>query len=208
MFGKAVPPAAESDSYQINIHGHCWQTNLDFPLGNAASLGDKRILNYLRDRESTVVQRLGALRARMLAAISSASVFPNFGFLPGQSTFCVLHPRGPGEVELHSWVLVNRSAPREIKDAYRKGVMMTFSPSGVFEMDDVENWKFVSRVNCGHETRRVPMYIGLGLESRINHPELKGEVFRGQLNEANDRAFLRRWADLMGSGSRAQARAR
>jgi ethylbenzene dioxygenase alpha subunit len=38
------------------------------------------------------------------------------------------------------------------------------------------------------------------LDSAIDHPELPGNVFRGQLNDANQRAFYRRWAQEM-SGS-------
>jgi 3-phenylpropionate/trans-cinnamate dioxygenase ferredoxin reductase subunit len=37
----------------------------------------------------------------------------------------------------------------DIKDAYRKGVMMTFAPAGVFEMDDGENWEYATRASDG-----------------------------------------------------------
>ncbi|MBS0416486.1 MAG: Rieske 2Fe-2S domain-containing protein [Proteobacteria bacterium] len=197
MLGKGVAPSDSPNTYQINVNGHGWQVNLDYPLGNAATLGDKRIVSYLREREAEVSQRLGPLRARMLAAISSATIFPNLSFLPGQSTFRVWHPRGPHEIELHSWVLVNRSAPQEIKDAYRKGVMMTFSPGGLFEMDDGENWEFVTRVSRGGQARRQPLYYGTGLGTETRHPELPGKVFNGAINDANQRAFYRRWLDLM-----------
>jgi ethylbenzene dioxygenase alpha subunit len=196
MLGRGVPSAPQDSSYQVNINGHCWEFNLDM-VGNAATLGSRAILQYLREREAVVAQRLGDVRARMVGSIASANVFPNFSFLPGQNTFRVWQPRGPHAIELHTWVLVNRNAPAEIKEAYRKGVMLTFSPGGVFEMDDGENWEYATRANQGAVTRRQRLYYGLGLGSAIEHPELPGNLHRGQVNDANQRAFLTRWAQLM-----------
>ena len=101
-----------------------------------------------------MAQRLGDLRSKLVGSISSANVFPNLSFLPGQNSFRTWNPRGPHEIELRTWVLVNKGAPSEIKKAYRRGVMMTFSPSGVFEMDDGENWEFSTNANRGVVTRR------------------------------------------------------
>src|SRR5262249_54861865 len=116
MLGKGVAPSDGAESYQINVNGHGWQCNLDYPVGNAATFGDKSLLRYFRQREESVRQRLGAVRAKLVAAVSSGGVFPNFSFLPGQATLRVWHPRGPHETELHSWVLVNRNYPPEIKE--------------------------------------------------------------------------------------------
>jgi ethylbenzene dioxygenase alpha subunit len=101
-------------------------------------------------------------------------------------------------------VLVNRNAPDHIKEAYRKGVMMTFSPAGVFEMDDGDNWQYATRANDGVVTRRQRLYYGLGLGTGIDHPELPGNVHQGQVNDANQRAFLERWAKLMDARSWAE----
>jgi ethylbenzene dioxygenase alpha subunit len=75
--------------------------------------------------------------------------------------------------------------------------MMTFSPAGLFEMDDGENWEAATRANRGVVTRRQPLHYGLGLGSRIDHPELPGNVYQGQINDANQRAFYQRWSDLI-----------
>jgi len=200
MLGRGVGKVSQEDSYQANVNGHCWEFNLDL-LGNAASLGDRSILRYLREREPAMAERLGPTRARMVGSMSSVTVFPNFSFLPGQNTFRVWQPRGPQEIELQTWVLVNRNAPQEIKDAYRKGVMMTFAPAGVFEMDDGENWEYATRANDGVVTRRQRLYYGLGLGTATEHPELPGNLYRGQVNDANQRAFLGRWSQLMSASS-------
>jgi ethylbenzene dioxygenase alpha subunit len=75
--------------------------------------------------------------------------------------------------------------------------MRTFSPSGVFEMDDGENWEHATQINVGVVTRRQKLHYGLGLNSKTEHPELKGEVHLRKYNDANQRAFYRRWLELM-----------
>lgn len=195
---SSIATLADGESYHANVNGHGWEFNLD-GVGNAASLGQRDVLRYLRSRHADVVERLGETRANMVGAISSVNVFPNFSFLPGQATFRVWHPRGPHQTLLYTWVLVNKSAPQHVKDAYRKGVMMTFSPSGVFEMDDGENWEQATQVNRGVVTRSQPLHYGLGYDTAIDHPELPGNVHRSQVNDANQRAFYTHWAQLMDS---------
>lgn len=187
-------------SYQVNFNGHGWEFNQDI-VGNAATLGDKEIMKYLYVLQPKVAERYGELRSRMIGAISSCTLFPNTSFLPGQNTFRTWHPRGPGAIELHTWTFVNKNAPQDIKDRWRKGTMMTFSPSGVFEMDDGENWEYSTRVNSGFVTRQQDLYLGLGTNSRIENTDLPGNVFRNQVNEANQRAFYQRWFDLMKADS-------
>lgn len=196
MLGQGVSELSDAESYQVNVNGHGWEFNLD-SVGNAATLGDRRVLDYLRGQQAQVRERLGDLRARMVGSISSVNVFPTLSFLPGQNSWRVWVPKGPALTELHTWVLVNRSAPDEVKEAYRKGAMMTFSPTGVFEMDDGENWEYCTRTNQGVVTRRQRLHYRLGLGSRIEHPELPGNVFRSQINDANQRAFYQRWVQLL-----------
>jgi ethylbenzene dioxygenase alpha subunit len=94
-------------------------------------------------------------------------------------------------------VLVNRNIPFELKEKYRKGVMRTFSPSGTLEMDDGENWEHATLSNAGVVTRRQKLHYGLGLTSKIENPDFKGEIHLRKYNDANQRAFYRRWLELM-----------
>ncbi len=197
LFGRAVAPDKGEHSYHVNQNGHCWQFNLDYPLGNAAALGEKRVLNYLRERNDQVVERLGEVRAKIMNAISCILIFPNLGILPGSMNFRVYHPRGPNKIEVHSWGLVNQNAPPDVKEAYRKGGMITFGPAGIFELDDGENWEFVNRASRGQQARRAPLYLGVGLGSEIEDANIPGHVSQGQMNEANQRSFFRHWADMM-----------
>ncbi len=198
MLGSAVSmgPRYEELSFQASVYGHGYESNLD-KVGNTRTLGYPELVDYIFDLYSRAIGRLGPLRARGIGAISSCTVFPNFSFLPGQNTFRVWHPRGPGKIELVAWTLVNKSAPGHIKELYRKGSMMTFSPGGVFEMDDGENWEYSTRVNQGYVTRQQPLHYGLGIGTRDESRGLPGHIHRGSLNDANQRMFYARWAEFM-----------
>lgn len=197
MLGGSVGELGKvPDSYHVNVNGHGWEFNLD-KVGNTATFGDKEVRKYIHEIQPKVAERLGHTRSMMIGSVSSATIFPNMSFLPGQNTFRVWQPRGPDEIELHTWTLVNKSAPEDIKERYRRGTMITFSPSGVFEMDDGENFEYSTRSNRGRVTREQDLFLGLGMGSKIDHPEFPGNVFQGQINEANQRAYYQRWLDFM-----------
>lgn len=200
MLGRPVEPLDES--YQVNVDGHCIQFANDSPIGQAATFGDRTASNYVKSKLDDFSARLGELRGRLVGGIAAATVFPNLSFLCGQQTFRVWHPRGPHQTELWCWTLVNRSAPAEIKEAYRRGVMMTFSPTGLFEMDDGENWEQVTLANRGFVTRQRPMYYRVGRASRLPNSELPGNVYENGLNDANQRAFYGHWASLLAGSDR------
>lgn len=195
LFGKPVKHDYER-SYHASVNGHGWEFGLD-EVGNAVTMGDPVVVEDLRARAAAMHARLGPTRARMVASIGSATIFPNCSFLPGQPTFRVWQPKGPDEIEVQMWVLVNRNMSADLKARYRRGVMRTFSPAGILEMDDGENWEHATAANAGVVTRRQKLHYGLGLGSRVAHPELRGTVHQNQLNDANQRAFYRRWLDLM-----------
>ena len=195
LFGKRIKHNYNR-SYQVSVNGHGWEFALD-TVGNAMAMGDEAIVHDLRVRAASIQRRLGHMRARMVGSISSATLFPNCSFLPGQPTFRTWQPKGPLEIELQSWVLVNRALSDELKGRYRRGVMRTFSPAGLMEMDDGENWEHATAANAGVVTRRQKLHYGQGIGSQIEHADLKGTIHQNQLNDANQRAFYRRWLDLM-----------
>lgn len=185
-----------SDAFHASVNGHGWQFSLD-KIGNAISMAEPIVLQYMREREQQVVERLGALRSRMLGSVSSGTVFPNLSFLPGYSLFKTWTPLGPHRTEVKTWSLVNKNAPDEVKEAYRRGVMKTFSSSGIYEMDDGENWENSTLVNTGEVTRSQPLHYALGLASEVKHDELPGRIFQGQVNDANQRLFYEKWHSCM-----------
>jgi ethylbenzene dioxygenase alpha subunit len=196
MLGKGVGKPKQDHVYHANMNGHGWQVGFDM-VGNAMTLGEPEIVDYIRERESIVAERLGKLRSRMVGSMASATAFPNFSFLPGLNTIRTWNPRGAHRTELHTWVLVNKNAPQSIKDQYRRGVMRTFSPSGTLEMDDGENWENATSTAAGVITRRQKLHYGLGLNSKVEHDELPGSLHLRKANDSNQRAFYSRWLDLV-----------
>lgn len=196
MLGQSVGKINQERSYHANTNGHGWQFGLDM-VGNAMTLGEQDVVDYLRAREEEVAERLGKICSRMIGSVSSTTTFPNFSFLAGHNAFRTWLPKGPHLTEVHTWVLVNKNIPFELKEKYRKGVMRTFSPSGTLEMDDGENWEHATQINTGVVTRRQKLHYGLGLTSKIEHDDLKGEIHLRKYNDANQRAFYRRWLELM-----------
>jgi ethylbenzene dioxygenase alpha subunit len=101
------------------------------------------------------------------------------------------------ETELHSWALVPAGAPDDIKERWRLGVMRTFSPSGILEMDDGENWEHATAASAGYVTKQQKLYYGMNPGPRIDHPDMPGIVHQGQLSDANQRLFFKRYAEFM-----------
>ena len=99
---------------------------------------------------SSIESRLGEFRE----VRGHMNVFPNFMLL-GNYTFRVTHPRGPHEMEIWSWAFVSKDAPQEVKEAIRVDVMRTFSPGGMFEQDDAENWEEMQRILRGAKARKT-----------------------------------------------------
>ena len=169
-----------------------------FPL-----LGETAAGYYMQSGATAVTERLGDVRGvRMNGA--HMTVFPTLSFLPGINTLRVWHPRGPDEIEIWAWTLVDKAAPAEVKDAYRKAVLRTFSPGGILEQDDGENWTEIQKVLRGHMARQQPFnaQMGLGLD-RSDDPELPGRI--GYVyGELAARGMYRRWAQVMGAQSWAE----
>ena len=201
-FGKPVPEfmPVEQDSFHANANGHGWEGGTD-GIGTLGIMSLRRpvIMAYYQQKRAQMARRLGELRAtRLFGSVVSASVFPNFSYLPGIGTMRVWHPKGPRRIELRAWTIVNRDMPDEVRNAVRDACMETFSPSGVFEMDDGENWENATRANEGVVTRRQRLHYGLRVgTSRRDDPDLPGNIARPMYSDVNQLAFYQRWLDFM-----------
>lgn len=185
------------NSWQASVNGHCIEFNESFT-GNAIGMGDREILRYMRSRQEAIAARLGEVRSKIWGASGSATIFPNLAFLPGFFTFRTFQPKGPTSTEVHAWTLVPKMMPEEIKDRIRRGSLRTFSPAGLFEMDDGENWEHSTSANAGFVTRQQKLCYALApADDAMPMHDMPGTVHRGQLNDANQRLFYKRWAEMM-----------
>jgi phenylpropionate dioxygenase-like ring-hydroxylating dioxygenase large terminal subunit len=143
-----------------------------------------------------VVERLGHHRALNMRGMH-ATLFPSFSFLPGINTMRVWHPKGPNEMEVWAWTVVDSSAPPEVKERQRLGTLRTFSSAGMFEQDDGENWSEIQQVLRGHVAKQTPLnaQMGLGLDWD-DDPNFPGRVNRVYCETAA-RGFYGRWAQML-----------
>ena len=145
-------------------------------------------------------QRLGPPRSRQVTP-NTTNVFPNFtSCLGGSQTLRIWHPRGPKRTEMWSFCLVDKDAPQEVKDALRKDHMLTFSPGGLQEQDDMNNWQQCTEAASSPIGRKYLMNqaMGLGHERRS---EIVPGVLSHQPSETNQRALYGRWAEIMDAPS-------
>ena len=156
------------------------------------------VLEYEKSILPEVRERLGS-RMDMIKPVVG-NVFPNFALLRGSArTFRVWQPRGPNKTEIWSWVYVDKEAPEEIKKAFRLAAMRTFSPSGTFEQDDMDNWQGVTDAASSTVSRRIPMNMGMGLGHESYREDLGALTSDYRFSEGNHRSFYGRWAELMSS---------
>jgi len=193
---QATPGNGRS-AYQISPHdGHGMGTVI---ISDAEALAvtqslPREMVDYFSATLPEVERRLGAVRARM--SLVHGTVFPNFSFLSVSNTIRVWHPKGPQRFEVWAWGLVDKEAPPAVKEVARLHYLQRFSPGGVFEQDDSDNWIQVSEAGRGVACRRVPLNYQMGLGHEQAHDDLPGRVGPWE-SDTNQRSFYRHWAKLI-----------
>ena len=156
------------------------------------------IIAYEESIRDEVAQRMGE-RLRLIRP-HAGTIFPNLSLLRSISrTFRIWQPKGPGKTEIQAAVYVDKAAPPEVKEAFRRTAIRTFGPSGVFEQDDMDNWEGCSMSGRGVVSRRHDLNISMGLGHASYDEGLGGVASDYRLSENNHRAFYRRWSQLMDS---------
>ena len=171
--------------------GSYWQDDI----GKDLSFGGPPFGEWVEQNKQSIYDRIGEERAHKVWAHNT--IFPNFSYLQQQATIRVYHPRGANQIEVWAWTYVPKNAPDKVKEAIRIANVRTFTPAGVFETDDGENWPEIQQVMRGWKARQTMFNAqqGLGHEERDAHglPGVTNDVY----SETAARGFYRRWAQLM-----------
>jgi hypothetical protein len=153
--------------------------------------------------------------------ISVGTVFPNlsFGFWPlthdpkhvPPVTYVTLRqwqPRGPGRMEILSWVLLWRGVSEEYRELAYRAATGTFSTSGTFEQDDAEPWQSIARTagTTFARTQSLELNYLMGLNGYgISKPAADfpgpGVAYAPRYEEGVQRALYRRWLDFLTSAA-------
>lgn len=163
------------------------------------------LADYMKEHCDEIEGRLGTVRACHIAP-SAGTVFPNFSLHWLTRTLRVWQPRGPQKMEIWSWTIVDRAAPPEIKRGMRFMSQYRFSPTGVFEQDDMDNWLQVSQAGGSIIGKRFPANYQMNLGSEILDTELRGRV-ANRWSDSNQLSIYQHWARLLEAKSWADLRA-
>jgi nitrite reductase/ring-hydroxylating ferredoxin subunit len=153
--------------------------------------------DWMRSRIPVVRERLGDERALIYNAIWDGTMFPNTSFLRGIDTWKVWQPRGPRELEVWTWTLVERDMPEELKRGIRHTNEKTFGAAGLLEGDDGENMEGNTHSSAGWVTRNQPLNSEMGLGSEGAYPGFPSKVSEPADNEAAQRNYLKMWQTMM-----------
>lgn len=157
---------------------------------------DPAVAQYFEEVQEKRKQRL---EGKVTVTPGNGNVFPNTAFHPWfPRTMVVWHPVGPSRTEAWRWFLVDRDAPREVKDLLRHYYMRFSGPSGMVESDDMDNWVYATEASRGVIARRYPYNYGMGLGFARPVDGLPDAVtVDAPFSEEGARAFYKRWAELM-----------
>ena len=142
-----------------------------------------------------VEKRLGSLRARNLR-LGNHSLFPN-----GVLGFRLAHPRGPLATEFWHFVIIEKDAPEDIKTWLRWGLSGNNGAAGMFEQDDIDNWRSVTQASRSPIARKYAANLSMGVGRSGKHDAYVGEVSESYISESNQRGFYTRWEEFMNADS-------
>jgi phenylpropionate dioxygenase-like ring-hydroxylating dioxygenase large terminal subunit len=142
-----------------------------------------------------VVDYAGADRARV--ASQHITIFPNFSVFNGVGAARIWHPRGPNEIEVWAFALVDKAASKAEREQARVSSLRTFGPAGTFEQDDGENWVEIQRVLRGHEARRTLFNAEMGQGALVDGSPAYPNTVATAFSEGAARGFYAHWQQLL-----------
>jgi nitrite reductase/ring-hydroxylating ferredoxin subunit len=190
-----MPMPMEGRQYS-DPNGHGTGFFLNSPGFLGGFLGQEVATYYEQTSRAEAIERLGEVRGSQMDG-AHMTVFPSLSFLPAINTLRVWHPRGPGQIEVWGLSIVDKKAPPEIKEAYRKAILRTFSGCGILEQDDGENWVEIQKVLRGYKARQSSFNAQMGLgRDRYDDSGLPGKT-NYVYAEMAARGFYGRWQEMM-----------
>ena len=149
--------------------------------------------DYYRQTLAETERRLGSLRARKLQ-LGNHSLFPN-----GVLGLRLAHPRGPLHTEFWHFAVLEKDMPEELKTALRRGSSNYNGVNGIFEQDDMDNWRAVTNSAQSRLGRQYTQDLSMGVGHDRRHPDYPGTVAERYTSESNQRLFYKRWEQFMNS---------
>jgi phenylpropionate dioxygenase-like ring-hydroxylating dioxygenase large terminal subunit len=137
----------------------------------------------------------GEARSQVMA--QHMTVFPNFSVFAGVDTARIWHPRGPGEIEVWAFGLVDKAASPAEREQARLSTLRTFSPAGTWEQDDGENWVEIQRVLRGREARKTVLNMQMGKGVAVDEDGAYPGTIPLAYSEEAARGFYAHWQKML-----------
>jgi hypothetical protein len=103
-------------------------------------------------------------------------------------------------MEIWSWAIVDKAAPARIKDIMRFVSQYRFSPTGVFEQDDMDNWIQVTGAAKSLIGSRYPANYQMSGSEEVTHAGLRGRL-ASRFSDNNQLSLYMHWAKMMQANS-------
>lgn len=175
----------------------------------------RQFWGYPKDMWEQFERNLTPEQADTMSCLSvfHGSVFPNMSFIENFKTnvdgpelharyfrITMRYPISATHSEQVWWLLQPKDADPEWKRLSSLAYLRTNGPSGMFELDDTENFVGISEASFGDYARTTPVIYAGGLHHKPAAADLgwPGRVVEGDRTENTLRAFHRRWNELMG----------
>ncbi|MSQ32247.1 MAG: aromatic ring-hydroxylating dioxygenase subunit alpha [Dehalococcoidia bacterium] len=193
-------------SNNLSVHtgnGHCIVSVYNGPGPNPQVTQNRQgIINEYRTTITAETEkRLGKEKMKH-GTFGASTMFPNFSW-HGSPFVRMWHPRGPEKTEIWSYCIVDKDAPKEVKEAYARNLVTAMGPSGNMDQDDMNNWGQCTTSAKTIQGRKFPMNLQLMMGKDTKHETYPG-IVSATPSESNQRAFYGRWAEVMGAPSWSQ----
>jgi hypothetical protein len=103
-------------------------------------------------------------------------------------------------MEIWSWAIVDKAASSKIKEVMRFVSQFRFSPSGVFEQDDMDNWIQVTGAAKSLIGRRHPANYQMSGNEPPLETDLPGTV-ASRFSDNNQLSLYMHWAKMLQANS-------
>lgn len=189
--------ANPNPSHHVFVNGHSLtfrirDANAPRPIRRGVTEENKALFDEWDEISATEAEkRLGFERARELQ-LGNHSLFPNTVL-----GFRLAHPRGPYKTEFWHFALVPKDAPEPVRNASQNATSQFNGAAGIFEQDDIDNWRQVTEASKSPIARRLLAELSMGLGHSGPSEEWPGDHSERYISENNQRNFYMRWMEFM-----------
>ena len=169
-------------------------------LEDAKNLGPEAV-KWVEERHHRFQEVLRDQEVRVYSFMNGC-IFPNMSLMGFSSSlvgrhFILFHPHGTSEMEQWQWTMVEKEAPRAVKELAAQRVYQGQHMAGTIAPDDVENMERIVEAMRSPRNWRRPHHYGLQLGHEQDGPQGLPINLGPNPSEVNQRNFYRYWLELM-----------